>query len=222
MSNLLNEYSGDKAVNYEAIRTKSPRWKSEVQAMEKLLSATSPKVVLDCPFGTGRWIPQYQAIGAEIIGIDLSEGMLKEAEDKLKSTGNTKILKSHLIKGSIFDIQASDLPVQPDLIACIRFVNWISFDDLEKTVSVLSKLPAKKMILGASVIPSEASTLQRMKLQAALKVTNFRTRDKPPQYVHEEQALINLLKNHQWKVIEKLPIFKNASRTNYFYQLERD
>jgi SAM-dependent methyltransferase len=221
MNKLLSAYSGDHAVHYDSIRSGSPRWKNEVDAMERFLREIRPASVVDCPFGTGRWIPQYQALGIRTVGVDLSEGMLKEAHAKLRVLGGDAGTRFELLQGSIFELDRMRLPYAPELIACIRFVNWVSFKEVCKVLDNLTALPSKHMILGASVVPSDSSWMRRLRMAAALKLTNLRHWKRPPQYVHSEDALLAQFSRCGWTVVDKAAIFESASRVNYFYRLAR-
>jgi len=85
MNQLLEAYSGDRAEGYDERRAKSTRWKNEIAAMDAMLGAVKATRVLDCPFGTGRWVPQYLDHGLSVIGVDLSAGMLAEARTKIEA-----------------------------------------------------------------------------------------------------------------------------------------
>ena len=68
-------------------------------------------VLLDAGCGTGNYIVEFNEIVGRIIGIEFNDGMLKKAEDKLKSVPNVE-----LIKASLFNIPLNDESVDVILI----------------------------------------------------------------------------------------------------------
>lgn len=221
MSDLQVRYTGENATNYDAKRSKSRRWRNEISTMERFLDQIRPKVVLDCPFGTGRWIPQYNTINAEVIGIDLSDGMLKEARAKLDLAGSAVAERYILVEGNIFDLASENLPKEPDLVVCVRFVNWIPFEKVKDVIARQTALAAKEMIIGASLVPDSASRLHKAFYRWSLKWVNKRAAGKPAQYVHEEADMVGLFKEHGWKIVEQAEILRRSSRVNYFFHLKR-
>lgn len=221
MSDLLDAYSGSNAAKYEDVRSGSPRWQREVEVMEALLGEHGAVSIVDCPFGTGRWIPQYQAVGATVFGIDLSEGMLEQARVKLKSEAASAAENFQLIKGNIFDLGQIAIPSAPDLMVCVRFINWVSFGDAFKVIESMSSLQAKHLILGASVVPEGVTGLRRAWMGLALRIINLRNLRRPKQFVHDESELLALLGRFGWRLVEKHLIFRSRSRANYFFSFVR-
>jgi len=186
--------------------------------MEALLGEIPVRTVLDCPFGTGRWIPQYDSICAKVIGVDLSQGMLDQARKKLTSDRTSDY---HLVTGSIFELQQAGLPPQLDLTVCVRFLNWISPAMVTEALHKLSLMGSTYMIIGCSIRPLEINIPRNLKMQLALLAYNTRHFRSPRQYVHSETMVLNCLRNDGWRLKDKRFIFKNTSRENFFYLLER-
>jgi ubiquinone/menaquinone biosynthesis C-methylase UbiE len=63
-----------------------------LQKFVKLLGPP-PKKILDAGCGTGKDISYFSSLGYEVIGIDLSEGMLKEAKETLKNRPNVCLIR---------------------------------------------------------------------------------------------------------------------------------
>lgn len=220
MDKLLEAYSGDKARGYDARRAKSGRWQREIAAMDSMLAEVKPRRLVDCPFGTGRWIEQYEACGAEaVIGIDLSRGMLDEAEAKLQALPAERREAYRLIEASIFDVTPEMVGDSSDLIVCIRFLNWVSFADAERAMAALTRLGAERAILGISVVPQQAGALRRIIYRLALKWAN--RKGGPSQHVHGEAEMLALLSRLGWRVQRQEQVMSRPSRKNYFYLLER-
>lgn len=220
MSKLLQQYSQKNAAEYDARRSTSKRWANEIRAMEEMLEKIHPKTVLDCPFGTGRWIPQYINHGVKVIGIDFSEDMLLEAKKKIstyvKESGNFT-----LVQKSIFDIEQADLSLSPDLVVCTRFFNWVSLPDVEKAFSALSAIGSKEMVVGVSVRPTSLSIFKNYLFRLGLLLKNKRKFKKAPQFVHDEIEIVKLFERFGWSISRQAEIFRNKTRFNYFYHLSR-
>lgn len=220
MDKLLEAYSGDKARGYDARRSSSKRWKREVAAMEAMLAAARPGSVLDCPFGTGRWVEQYEAIGASVTGIDLSQGMLDEAATKIATLPPERQAAYSLLCDSIFDLNPAPGPA-PDLTVCIRFLNWVEFADAERALERLTALGSPEMIIGASLVPEGSGPLRRLWYRLSLGLINLRGRSRLQQHVHPEAAFLAILQRLGWSVADRREIMRRNARVNYFFRLER-
>lgn len=218
MDKLLEAYSGDKARGYDARRAKSGRWQREVAAMDSLLAEIGPETVVDCPFGTGRWIPQYERLGADVVGIDLSAGMLAEAATKLDALDETRRSRYRLVEASIFDVTPDMVALRPDLVVCVRFLNWVSLEDAGRAVKALQSLGARHAIMGVSVVPQEAGPARRMIYDLALKWAN--RKGGPAQHVHDEANVLTLFSGANWRVRRKVEVMSRPSRKNFFYLLD--
>ncbi len=206
-------YTGSVASRYDEKRQRSSRWWNEVKVFGGWLQETPPSTILDCPFGTGRWIPQYDEIGAKVIGVDISGDMLAEARKKMERPDAYE-----LIEGSIFDTDCSQMAV--DLIACIRLLNWMPYDQVVRTITGLSACPANQMVVGCSVVPAGTSPLKRFLMKGLLRLKNMRTRS-GSQFVHDEKGLLEAVESQGWKLDEKQFIFRNSTRENLFYRFSR-
>lgn len=187
--------------------------------MEAMLADIDAGTILDCPFGTGRWVPQYEAAGATVTAVDLSQGMLDEAAAKIADLPKERQAAYTLIRESIFDLSPSR-PV-PDLTVCIRFLNWVAFPDAVRALERLTALGSPHMILGASLVPDAAGPLRRLWYGLSLAVINWRARHKPAQHVHPEAAFLAELDRLGWRVVDRREIMRRNARVNYFFRLER-
>ncbi len=223
MDRLLAAYSGDKASNYDKRRETSSRWKAEVAAMKAMLPKTGATRILDCPFGTGRWATQYLDFGAEVIGIDLSPAMLDEAKTKLEALPVELKSRVTLCEQSAFDLNPSKDEYFPDLIVCIRFLNWIDFHQVKALLGILSDYNTPQMIIGASVVPTGTGLIRRAWYDLSLKLINQRgkRKDGRVQFVHDEGELLALIENLGWSAIETSVIMRRNARVNKFYRLKR-
>lgn len=121
----MKPYVGSKARSYEAKRRKQATWQPEHNFVaEQIQGAAS---VLDCPVGTGRFLPIYRDAGIDVLGVDVSEDMLAEA--RRHEYGRLEV-------GSVFDL-GDELPVR-DVAVCVRFLNWLDIETVEQTLGILS------------------------------------------------------------------------------------
>jgi SAM-dependent methyltransferase len=221
MDKLLEAYSGDRARGYDARRSQSKRWKAEVAAMARFLAELAPQTILDCPFGTGRWIEQFETIGAKVTGVDLSQGMLDEAAAKIAKLPAERQNAYSLDCKSIFDLMPAQGSEAPDLTVCIRFLNWVEFADAERALVRLSALGSPAMIVGASVVPTKVNLVRRVGYWLSLSLINLRAGSRPKQYVHPEADLLSAFARNGWRVVDRQEIMRRNARVNYFYRLER-
>jgi ubiquinone/menaquinone biosynthesis C-methylase UbiE len=219
MDRLLKAYSGDKASGYDDRRARSKRWEQETAVMLEFLAKVEPSSLVDCPFGTGRWIPYYEAFGAKkVIGIDLSRDMLQQSKRKLEELSIDRTQAYRLIEASIYDVTQEMIGIEPDLVVCVRFLNWVSLLEAEHALLALSKLGCKNVILGISVVPEGTNLVRRLIYSLALRLTNLSRRRK--QYVHEESKIFEILARVGWRVTNKAEIMRRLSRKNFFYLVE--
>jgi SAM-dependent methyltransferase len=218
---LQVRYTSQGARDYDVRREGSKRFRDEEAAFAAFFDRVKPGSVIDCPFGTGRWLPFYQNIKGPIIGIDLSEDMLRAARQKIEGGPAIDLT---LICASIFDYdfgKLSDDP--PDVLVCTRFVNWVSAPKMKAAISNLSASGAKWAVIGASVRPSGSSFLPRMLMKLRLTWQNWRAarHGAAIQHVHDERCLDSAFDANGWQIVDKVRIFSNPTRKNYFWLLER-
>lgn len=117
------KYHGSVASGYDAKRIDSPKWTIEQRIIEEMLDELPEgAVVLDCPFGTGRFIEIAGRKHFTMIGIDRQSDMLNEAVKKIaRGLGN----------GASFSLGIGDalnngLPDKSvDAALAIRVTRWI-------------------------------------------------------------------------------------------------
>ncbi|MFB3922533.1 MAG: class I SAM-dependent methyltransferase [Terriglobia bacterium] len=77
-------YFDREAAGYDRRITSNPlrrfMWDREFRALEKLTRERvfSSSLILDAPTGTGRFVPLLQALGHQVVGIDISSHMIRE------------------------------------------------------------------------------------------------------------------------------------------------
>jgi len=216
---LLKQYSGEGARSYDRTRGESDRFRAEEAAFTELFAIARPTSVLDCPFGTGRWISHYKDSAAQVVGIDLSADMLKEAQSKVDSAGLRNV---RLVQGSIFDQGLFGPQLgRFNLAVCVRFLNWIESSKLREGMRNLDRVAQNHVIIGVSVVPSKTSFLRRLRMRRALsRINALRIAEgKSPQHVHREDSVLSCFASLQWEPLRRIEIFENETRVNYFYLL---
>ena len=97
---------------------------ADERAFPKFWQGLSPRRVLEIGCGTGRHTQRLARDGHEVVGIDLSKGMLKIAHQKLSGFDNVR-----LIEGDLFSLNLTDLD-QFDLVICALVLEHIA--DLDR------------------------------------------------------------------------------------------
>jgi SAM-dependent methyltransferase len=153
-------YYGKTATQYDKRRKGTPGWKAEQAAVEALVGSGT---VLDCPLGTGRFIPIYQAKGLDFEGVDISPDMVRVARE------NYPGISARV--ASIFDLPYEDGTF--DVSVCCRMAWWLSADNLVRAVAELkrvSRVVVLSIRIGQPGIPEGRNTMTHTEaqLQAAL------------------------------------------------------
>src|SRR3990167_9507924 len=134
------KYNGEIAKGYDAKREDGEKWKAEDRIVGELLSdLPAGTSVLDCPVGTGRFIPFYESKGFRVLGLDISDDMLREASQKAR--GDDTYLK-------FGDARELDFPDQSyDVAICIRLMRWLETKEMQlKVLSELMRVAKKRVI----------------------------------------------------------------------------
>lgn len=218
MRNALPWLSSRHAENYEAKRH-GARWTSEAETFRRFYSRVSPRTVLDCPVGTGRWLELYQDNGASVVGVDLSKDMLAQAEKKVRPGAAVRLRQGDLLDPA----QAASLGGGYDLVVCTRFVHWLRAQDLPLLIRNLTATGARSLIIGARVTHDQP----RKKKAAGGGTRGFLKRVKAfffrnlVSHVHDEAFFLGSLKDAGWELIDKKLINRTPGSRYVYYLLER-
>lgn len=124
-------YLGDDAINYEAKRINTEKWRGEERKVKEFLKDIPKlKSILDIPCGTGRFFDFYKEQGYKVLAMDISPGMLAEAQKR--QSNNIR-----LDTGSVFDLEICGVF---DVVLCIRFLNLIEPEDLERAFHEMQRV----------------------------------------------------------------------------------
>lgn len=142
---LKKRYTGSPVSEYEKVRKDSIDWSNEQRIVENLLFDIvneDIRSILEVPVGTGRFFGIYDNLSMNVLGIDASEDMMNQAKKKLTNESNIK-----LRKGDILNLDVSNF--NPDIVICIRLLNWFDIKNMEKALFNLNKVNPKYIIIGA-------------------------------------------------------------------------
>lgn len=148
-------YHGEKAAIYDQHRENDQYWKKENECVREYISniAQEVKVVIDAPYGTGRFAPIYHKFGLQVLALDISNSMVEVAKEKHQQfISNTTFLIQDLTK-----IPYPDNSI--DLGVCFRFIPWIiSFEEAEVAMAELGRVCSKYAIIELCVGTHKSSS----------------------------------------------------------------
>lgn len=172
------KYRGRKASTYDAIRVKQARWDLENEVVERWLDELRPASILDCPFGTGRFVKFYEKLRTEFVtGVDISEEMLALARKKLPKRAPCAF---ELTKGSAEKIDAADKKY--DVVICVRFLDLIDEDAMQTVLKEMCRVALRSVLLtirlGDRYVPkSNTAEHDRKKFLALVSRLGFRVKE---------------------------------------------
>ena len=213
---FMRRYSGRNARHYET-RRQGPQWEAEAQAFRQLYKRVSPRSILDCPIGTGRWLGTYQRTGASVLGIDLSDDMLTEPAKKLRPNAGVRLERGDLMNPS----RPAALGSGHELIVCTRFAHWLSPQDLTVLFGRFSATGSRYLLLGAMVRPRRRVQPNPSQKGWRDHLKSLRTwlRPRPPEYVHDEAFMLQALRECRWTLTARTPVSRSRGVHYYFYLL---
>lgn len=138
-----DSYYGKVAENYELRRAKQDWWQVEQDEMAGLLELLPRGLkVLDVPFGTGRFVPNYLERGFEVHGLDASDAMIAQAGRQL----GKQFKHCTTVTGT-----ATALPFQDgafDLLVSTRFLrDIICFSDAKQALEEFARVTSGHAII---------------------------------------------------------------------------
>lgn len=140
------KYTGEIAQGYDAKRIGDAKWQIEQDLIEGMLSGIPEgAIVLDCPVGTGRFLPFYVEKKFQILGMDISADMLNEAAKKVdpsKARGELRL----------GDVRSTGLPDKSvDCAVNCRISRWLSPEDNMKMFREMQRVSRHFIIWTARV-----------------------------------------------------------------------
>lgn len=140
-----SKYGSTEAETYEALRINEPLWHFENAAVEHYFATHAPARILDLPVGTGRFLHCFPR-DSDVLGIDISEHMLAEAQRKRDALGMTHV---RLQKGDVFALGEDDETF--DAIVCFRLLHLLPPDRLVAALKELRRVLKGTLIAQAYV-----------------------------------------------------------------------
>jgi len=141
MKNGNKAYYNDIATNYDKDRIIEPIWNEEQSFISNYISEReSGSTILDVPVGTGRFIDIYLKKKMHVIGIDISDDMLSEAQKKFE---NNNLV--NLECGDATALSFGDGSV--DYVVCWRLVHLLDSENLDLMISELSRVCRKEIVI---------------------------------------------------------------------------
>lgn len=154
-------YRGAVAEGYDARRNDKEKRKAEFRVLQDMLcDLPAGTSLLDIPFGTGFFVPIYEARGFRVTGLDINRDMLTQA------------MKLHRVKnvdtriGDIFDIKVADKSF--DVAVSIRIMNLIDADDMKRALGELQRVARSRIVFNLRVW-HQATRYRRPHLRATIE-----------------------------------------------------
>jgi ubiquinone/menaquinone biosynthesis C-methylase UbiE len=173
-------YRGSVAANYVRARAADPKWRREQETMREVLARLPRgRLILDVPFGTGRFAEYYAAGGHRILGTDISRDMLAQS----RAGDAVRALAPALVQADAERLPLRDGSV--DYVVCSRLFNWIPAPVAATMLGEFRRVAREGIILGVRVgepLPAPAfarqvvSTIVQAPQQSAIRVARATAR----------------------------------------------
>lgn len=143
--NIGGRYHGQKAARYNERRLKQKKWHKENELVAEYFDAPKNARVLDCPVGTGRFIPLYRDRKVLVYGGDVAQPMLDEARKELRKGERWCDLW-------IMDAANIDHPDKHfDTVVCFRLFHLVRQDDADRILKEICRVADRVIILTATL-----------------------------------------------------------------------
>jgi 2-polyprenyl-3-methyl-5-hydroxy-6-metoxy-1,4-benzoquinol methylase len=153
-----SKYGAVESETYDALREHEALWRFENAFVADYFAAHAPSALLDLPVGTGRFMHLYPKT-TQVMGIDISDHMLAEAERKRARLGLDGV---RLQRGNVFALDVED--GRFDTIVCWRLLHLLPEDKLVPALVELRRVLRGTLIAQAYV---HGSPLRRFASRAA-------------------------------------------------------
>ena len=161
-------YDGPRALTYERLRREQREWVRELQIIgDAVVSMPGGSTVLDCPVGTGRFLPLYADRGLQAIGVDVSPDMLRQAQQKGTD--------ARLVLGNITGDLVKTVGGFVDFAVCLRLINWLTEREAEQAFAQLLRVTRKALWVGLWTAATAGQPAASAETQAEDAVTGWVT-----------------------------------------------
>jgi SAM-dependent methyltransferase len=200
---LEKVYTGEGAAEYEADRAQTSVWRREQQVIGDVLRLhlKPGDRVVDIAAGTGRWLEIYAERQVTATLLDVSDDMLRIAEQKAVHLG---------IEIAVRQTDVLDRPQLPDgdWAVATRFFNWIDLSDVTRCLQAAVNAGISGIVFSVVLRDSRAPPILRLWATARILLKNFKVRagvrDKSHYYLHTDTDLMAMLKDLNARVIDEL------------------
>lgn len=215
------KYGAAEAAGYDEARMSEPLWWEEEKFVKDYFKTFQPQRILDAPVGTGRFLHHYLH-AKEVIGVDISEDMLKESSAKLKELGLTSM---SVERGDIFRLKFANDSF--DLALCWRFAHLVPATLLADALRELGRVTAGEVLMQAYVgwpyWRRVIGSLRRLPAKLYRRIVGNIPSALPwmhiQAYFHTENTLATKIREAGLEVIERSAIGTYGDSTVYAYRL---
>jgi ubiquinone/menaquinone biosynthesis C-methylase UbiE len=215
LNKLKNNYTGQAAKEYDQERSQKYLWKKEDEIVNNILQNSAAETILDVPVGTGRFFKHYSRLNFEVIGLDVSEDMLKEARKKAEKFG----LDCELRKGDITNISFSSNSM--DLVISMRILNLFNFEIFKKAIKEIGRVSSGCVICQVNVIPkvSDYPLSKKVEIYTRRILVNLKQVLKGDTGLvrHGEDSVKKVFESNNLKIEEKYRL--DSGRGGYAYYI---
>ncbi|MEY4710680.1 MAG: hypothetical protein RIS88_130 [Pseudomonadota bacterium] len=215
------KYGSDEASGYDAARMQEPLWWEEEQFVKEYFHTHQPQRILDAPVGTGRFLHHYVQ-AREVVGIDISEEMLKESTAKLRELAHPHI---RIGRGDIFHLEFADACF--DLVLCWRFAHLVPATLLADALRELGRVTNGEVLMQAYVAwpywRRVIVSLRRLPMKLYCRMTRSDPTAPPwmhiQAYYHTQETLEAKIRKAGLDMIERIEVGGYGESTVYAYRL---
>lgn len=145
-THALSKYRGAIAEGYDAKRETSEKWLTEDRLVKDMLAdLLEGSWILDCPVGTGRFLPYYAEKKWLVRALDASDDMLNQAIKKAGPGG----LHVWFGLANILDSRVWSKSV--DAAVMVRLSRWLSPPEFVVALRELQRIARKRIVFTARV-----------------------------------------------------------------------
>lgn len=113
--------------------------------------------VLDCPVGTGRWLPLLQSGGARTIGADISAEMLEDAQRRSQG----RECDTSLVRADVISLPFRDEAF--DIVFCFALFKHLPRDLVRLTLAEFSRVASCGIIVSTPILSGVAGQLWKVR-----------------------------------------------------------
>jgi len=166
----------------------------------------------------------YENLGIEVVGADVSEDMISKSREKVdKEIQSADVSFQH---GDI--LERSTINIDPDIVVCIRLLNWFSFNEVRESISNIDELDAKYAIVGIRTQSDEEIGFKKrlwlLQAQIIFRLLNLKKVNNNSINIHSENEFNQLLQgkfNIEQRVLVDIGTSpKNFGSEYYIYLLK--